>query len=85
MTVLILVYVGWDKLVTTVETNYGAGGFNPFVHPDLGWQYVVFQVLLNFAAVLTWQTTIARVLAAKDSATGQRSTSGRVSFSSAAF
>jgi solute:Na+ symporter, SSS family len=72
VTILILVYVGWDKIVTTVETNYGAGGFNPFVHPDLGWQYVVFQVLLNFAAVLTWQTTIARVLAAKDSLTGQK-------------
>jgi solute:Na+ symporter, SSS family len=72
VTLLILVYVGWDKLVATVDANYGAGGFNPFVHPDLGWQYVVFQVLLNFAAVLTWQTTIARVLAAKDSMTGQR-------------
>lgn len=72
VTLLILVYVGWDKLVTTVDANYGAGGFNPFVHPHLGWQYVVFQVLLNFAAVLTWQTTIARVLAAKDSQTGQK-------------
>lgn len=72
VTILILVYVGWERLVGTVEANYGAGGFNPFVHPDLGWPYVVFQVLLNFAAVLTWQTTIARVLAAKDSATGQR-------------
>lgn len=71
VTVLVLVYVGWDKIVTTVEVNYGAGGFNPFVHPDLGWQYVLFQILLNSAAVLTWQTTIARVLAAKDSKTGQ--------------
>ncbi len=71
VTVLILVNVGWEKLVTTVETTHGAGGFNPFVNSELGWPYVVFQVLLNFAAVLTWQTTIARVLAAKDSATGQ--------------
>ncbi len=53
VTVLVLVNVGWEKIVTTVETNYGAGGFNPFIHPDLGWQYVVFQILLNFAAVLT--------------------------------
>lgn len=72
VTLLVLVYIGWDKIVTTVETNYGAGGFNPFVHPDLGWPYVLFQVMLNFAAVLTWQTTIARVLAAKDSMTGQK-------------
>ncbi len=71
VTLLILIYIGWDALVATVDANYGAGGFNPFVHPDLGWHYVLFQVLLNFAAVLTWQTTIARVLAAKDSKTGQ--------------
>lgn len=72
VTILILVNVGWEKIVTTVETNYGAGGFNPFVHPDLGWEYVLFQFMLNFAAVLTWQTTIARVLAAKDTETGQK-------------
>src|SRR5690606_8732553 len=52
VTVLILVYIGWDTLVATVETNYGAGGFNPFANPELGWQYVLFQALLNFAAVL---------------------------------
>jgi solute:Na+ symporter, SSS family len=72
VTVLILVNVGWDRIVRTVEINHGAGGFNPFVNADLGWQYVVFQFLLNFAAVLTWQTTIARVLAAKDTKTGQQ-------------
>ncbi len=72
VTILILVNVGWEKIAATVETNYGVGGFNPFVHPELGWQYVVFQILLNSAAVLTWQTTIARVLAAKDSQTGQK-------------
>lgn len=72
VTLLILVYIGWDTLVATVETNYGAGGFNPFSNPELGWQYVLFQALLNFAAVLTWQTTVARVLAAKDSKTGQK-------------
>lgn len=72
VTILILYTVGWETLVTTVETHHGAGGFNPFVHPEMGWQYVVFNGLLNLAAVLTWQTTIARVLAAKDSKTGQQ-------------
>ncbi len=72
VTILILVNIGWERIVKTVEINHGAGGFNPFVNADLGWQYVVFQFLLNFAAVLTWQTTIARVLAAKDTKTGQQ-------------
>ena len=72
VTLLILMNVGWEKLVSTVETSYGAGGFNPFVNPTMGWQYVLFNLMLNTAAVLTWQTTIARVLAAKDTNTGRK-------------
>jgi SSS family solute:Na+ symporter len=65
VTILILMNVGWEKLVTTVETSYGAGGFNPFVNPTMGWQYVLFNLMLNTAAVLTWQTIIARVPGSK--------------------
>jgi solute:Na+ symporter, SSS family len=70
VTVLVLYRVGWDTLVTTVQSHYGEGGFNPFVHPKMGWPYVLFNTLLNLAVVLTWQTTIARLLAAKDTKTG---------------
>lgn len=72
VTVLVLVNVGWESLASTVRTHYGDGGFNPFVNPTMGWQYVLFNALLNFAVVLTWQTTIARVLAAKDTETGRK-------------
>ncbi|MCI0390795.1 MAG: sodium:solute symporter family protein [Acidobacteria bacterium] len=72
VTILVLMNVGWENLVNTVETRYGAGGFNPFVNSTMGWQYVVFNALLNTAAVLTWQTIIARVLASKDARTGQK-------------
>jgi len=72
VTILILMNVGWENLVTTVETHYGAGGFNPFINPTMGWQYVVFNLMLNTAAVLRWQTIIARVLSAKDTMTGRK-------------
>jgi len=72
VTILILSKTSWHTMVETVETNFGAGGFNPFVNPDLGWSYVVFNSILNFAVVLTWQTTIARVLAARDTETGRK-------------
>ena len=72
VTILILMNVGWENMVTTVETHYGAGGFNPFINPTMGWQYVLFNLMLNTAAVLTWQTIIARVLAAKDTDTGRK-------------
>jgi SSS family solute:Na+ symporter len=38
----------------------------------MGWEYVLFNLMLNIAAVLTWQTIIARVLAAKDTRTGRK-------------
>ncbi|HEY3320503.1 MAG TPA: sodium:solute symporter family protein [Planctomycetota bacterium] len=72
VTILIFYNVGWEKLVATVQHEYGAGGFNPFVNPHLGWENVLSQLLINTAAVLTWQTTIARLLAAKDTKTGQQ-------------
>src|SRR6476660_1553396 len=72
VTILVLTNIGWDKLAATVAERHGPGGFNPFVHPELGWSYVMFQALVTTAAVLTWQTSIARVLAAKDTVTGQR-------------
>jgi SSS family solute:Na+ symporter len=72
VTILILMNVGWENLVNTVELRYGEGGFNPFVNPTMGWQYVLFNLMLNTASVLTWQTIIARVLAAKDTNTGRK-------------
>ena len=72
VTILILMNVGWENLVNTVELRYGAGGFNPFINPTMGWQYVLFNLMLNVASVLTWQTIIARVLAAKDTNTGRK-------------
>ena len=70
VTILVMTHVGWNTLVDAVMRNYGDGGFNPFIHPKMGWQYVLFNVFLNLAAVLTWQTTISRLLAAKDTKTG---------------
>ena len=72
VTYMILAQIGWDKLVDTVRTHHGDGGFNPFANPKMGWTYVIFNILFNTAATLTWQTTVARVLAAKDSSTGRR-------------
>lgn len=85
VTGLTLATVGWTTLVQTVDDKLGAGGFNPFVNPDMGWEYVVFNGILNLAACLTWQTMIARVLASKDAKTGQRMYSGTSFFFVARF
>lgn len=74
VTILILTSadIGWGGLTETVRENYGAGGFNPFLNAKLGWVYVLDNALLSVAMVLTWQTTIQRLLAAKDTRTGQQ-------------
>ena len=72
VTILILANVGWGRLTATVQEHYGAGGFNPFMHPKMGWEYVVANAMLSLAMVLTWQTTIQRLLAAKDTRTGRQ-------------
>jgi len=85
VTFLILDQVGWSTLVNTVQTHYGEGGFNPLKNESMGWSYVIFNALLNTAAVLTWQTQIARVLAAKDTATGRKVYTGTSFFFVARF
>ena len=72
VTVMIFLRVGWGTLVAAVQSHHGVGGFNPFVHPEMGTAYEVFNAFVAFAVVLTWQTMIQRVLAAKDTKTGGR-------------
>ena len=72
VTFLIIYKVGFDALFETVRERYGAGGFNPFYHPELGTESIIGYALVQTAATLTWQTTIARLLSAKDSWTGQK-------------
>ena len=72
VTILILRTIGWNTLVGAVEQHHGPGGFNPLLNDSMGWSYVIFNLLLNTAAVLTWQTVISRVLSAKDSGTARR-------------
>jgi len=80
VTILILAKVGWGRIVAAVASHHGAGGFNPFVNPNMRWPYVLFNAFLNTAAVLTWQTVISRVLAAKDSRTGLKVYKGTAFF-----
>lgn len=84
-TFLILNQIGWDTLVATVQSHHGEGGFNPLKNASMGWSYVIFNALLNTAAVLTWQTQISRVLSAKDTATGRKVYTGTSFFFVARF
>lgn len=72
VTMLILYQVGWGRLVETVQTHHGAGGFSPLANPSMGWPFIAMQFVGNLAATLTWQAVVARLLAAKDAHTGMK-------------
>lgn len=72
VTFFVLWKIGWTQITATVQANYGDGGFNPFLHANLGWPFVLSNMLTSIAAVMTWQPVIARVLAARDSNTGRK-------------
>jgi SSS family solute:Na+ symporter len=69
-TVLITGYTiytaGWDHMYQAVLTHRGEAGFSPLVHPDYGWSYILFQILLWLAVDTCWQTTAMRTFSTKD-------------------
>ncbi|MDH3709024.1 MAG: sodium:solute symporter family protein [Cyclobacteriaceae bacterium] len=69
---LIIWSFGWETLNETAYTELGAGAYNPLVNGDYGIDRILLDLLVAFAAVLTWQTMISRVLSAKDALTGQK-------------
>ena len=72
VTVFILVTIGWDTISSTVASQHGAGGWNPWANEKLGPSFVTFQLIHGLAVVLTWQTIIQRLLSAKDTQTGRK-------------
>lgn len=72
VTLLVLWKVGWERIVDAVEMHHGPGGFQLVSAPDRGWDFLIFQTLGMVAVTITWQATLARVLAARDAQTGGR-------------
>lgn len=71
--VLLVVFrFGWTEILNSASQHIGKAAFNPFVNGTYGLDRILLDILLAFAAVLTWQTIISRVLSAKDSATGKK-------------
>ncbi len=69
---LVAVSYEWTSLVQHLQTSYGRAAFNPFESNIYGLDRILLDILLAVASILTWQTTISRVLAARDVRTGQR-------------
>ena len=87
--VLVILHIGWGHLIDGLNAAWTASHvagaksaahpFNPADPSNFGWGYLAWQFVFQLAVVTTWQTTISRVLATKDSGTA-RQMYRRVSF-----
>ena len=72
VTLLLLYNYGWNEIMSSLENSIGSNAFNPFHGGSYGPDRIILNILVAFAAILTWQTMISRVLSAKDSETAQK-------------
>ena len=72
VTLLVVIDFGWMEILGSTKQALGSSAFNPFSNGTYGWDRILLDILVAFAVVLTWQTIISRVLAAKDSTTGKK-------------
>ncbi len=76
--VMVIINIGWTNLITTLQATWAASGgtaphpFNPAHPTSFGWGYLIWMFVFQLAVVTTWQTTISRVLATKDSGTATK-------------
>lgn len=61
-----------NQITETVAHNLGSGGFNPFANDNLGWIFIVWMLITNFAAAALWQPGTTRALSAESPETGKK-------------
>ena len=71
-TILVLVHLGWDNIMDSLISIQGSSALVPSTGDGYPWDRIALDIIIAFAAVLTWQTMIARVLAARTSQVGQK-------------
>jgi len=78
--IFVLINVGGVDLITSLQAAWAGNSgmqlkghpFNPFHESSLGWGYILWMLVFQIAVATTWQTTISRVLAAKNVLTAKR-------------
>lgn len=64
--------VSIERIAQAVYHNLGTDGFNPFTNANLGWTFIFWMLLSNFAAAALWQPGTSRALSAESPKTGKR-------------
>jgi len=72
VTIFALRAVSIPRVAEAVANNLGAGGFNPFTNENLGWVFILWMLITNFAAAALWQPGTSRALSAESPETGKK-------------
>ena len=64
--------VSINQITETISHNLGTDGFNPFTNTNLGWTFIFWMLISNFAAAALWQPGTSRALSAESPKTGKR-------------
>jgi SSS family solute:Na+ symporter len=70
VTIACLRATGWSAMVHAVRGHMDGQGMNPIA--DLGWGFLLWQVLLWVALMTVWQSVAMRTFSTKDPATGRK-------------
>lgn len=66
-----ITHVGYETVVGVVQSEYGIGGFDPFVSDDLGWLFIVWLIFgLPFTGM--WPPALSRALSTVDGETSRK-------------
>ena len=63
--------LGWDNIVTAIETHKGAEGFDPVLNPDFGWIFIIFFFSVGLVGVV-WQPEMSRPLSTENARVARR-------------
>src|SRR5690606_18044033 len=68
---LIMTQMRWFEMLLHSDKQIGPAAYNPFVGGTYGIDRILLDCCLALASVLTWQTTVSRVLSAKNTKTAK--------------
>ena len=67
VTLIILNRVSFSDMVAAVQTQHGDGGFNPLVHPRLGWYFIGWNLIATLATGSLHQPIAAKAFCSENS------------------
>jgi SSS family solute:Na+ symporter len=72
ITAVCFLNIGLGDMIGIVTDRIGRTGFDPISHPDMGWTFIAWQILLWVGVLTCWQSIAMRTFSSKDSRVGMR-------------